>query len=473
VEQDNQGIRSESDTMGEVALPAWAYWGAQTQRAVENFGVSDKRIPPLMIEALGLIKQTAAEVNAQLGTVPKDLAEAIAKAAGEVREGRWNEHFPIDVFQTGSGTSWNMNANEVIANRANELLGSPLGTKKPVHPNDHVNRGQSSNDVIPTAIHVADRIAAGQLLAALEELERSLNAKAEAFAEVIKIGRTHLQDAVPVTLGQEFSGYAAQIRKGAKRLRNALPHLEELALGGTAVGTGLNAHPKFAPGVIERIAARTKLPFRQAENLFEALACRDAQAELMGALNVLAGSLLKIGNDLRLLSSGPRAGLGEIKLPSLQPGSSIMPGKVNPVIPEMVIQAAVYVKGKAASVSMAAASAPLELNIMMPLIAYETLDSLGLLANTVQVLRDRCIRGIEADPQRCAEWVEWSLALVTPLATRIGYDKAAEIAYQAYKEKKTVRQLLSESGLLPQEEVDKVLDPKSMIGEQGEQGEQG
>jgi fumarate hydratase class II len=473
VEQDNQGIRSESDTMGEVALPAWAYWGAQTQRAVENFGISDKRIPPLMIEALGLIKQTAAEVNAQLGTVPKDLAEAIAKAAGEVRDGRWNEHFPIDVFQTGSGTSWNMNANEVIANRANELLGTPLGTKKPVHPNDHVNRGQSSNDVIPTAIHVADRIAAGQLLAALEELERSLNAKAEAFAEVIKIGRTHLQDAVPVTLGQEFSGYAAQIRKGAKRLRNALPHLEELALGGTAVGTGLNAHPKFAPGVIERIAARTKLPFRQAENLFEALACRDAQAELMGALNVLAGSLLKIGNDLRLLSSGPRAGLGEIKLPSLQPGSSIMPGKVNPVIPEMVIQAAVYVKGKAASVSMAAASAPLELNIMMPLIAYETLDSLGLLANTVKVLRDRCIRGIEADPQRCAEWVEWSLALVTPLATRIGYDKAAEIAYQAYKEKKTVRQLLSESGLLPQEEVDKVLDPKSMIGEQGEQGEQG
>jgi fumarate hydratase class II len=470
VEQNNQGIRSESDTMGEVALPAWAYWGAQTQRAVENFGVSDKRIPPLMIQALGLIKQTAAEVNAQLGTVPKDLAEAIAKAAGEVRDGRWNEHFPIDVFQTGSGTSWNMNANEVIANRANELLGSPLGTKKPVHPNDHVNRGQSSNDVIPTAIHVADRIAAGQLLAALEELERSLNAKAEAFAEVIKIGRTHLQDAVPITLGQEFSGYASQIRKGAKRLRNALPHLEELALGGTAVGTGLNAHPKLAPGVIERIAARTKLPFRQAENLFEALACRDAQAELMGALNVLAGSLLKIGNDLRLLSSGPRAGLGEIKLPSLQPGSSIMPGKVNPVIPEMVIQAAVYVKGKVASVSMAAASAPLELNIMMPLIAYETLDSLGLLANTVKALRDRCIRGIEADPQRCAEWVEWSLALVTPLATRIGYDKAAEIAYQAYKEKKTVRQLLGESGLLPQEEVDKVLDPKSMIGELGEQG---
>jgi fumarate hydratase class II len=243
VERKNKGIRSESDTMGEVSLPAWAYWGAQTQRAVENFGVSDKRIPKSLIQALGLIKQTAAEVNAELGTVPRNLADVIAEAAGEVRDGRWNEHFPIDVFQTGSGTSWNMNANEVIANRANELLGSPLGTKKPVHPNDHVNRGQSSNDVIPTAIHVADRIAADGLLTALGELEQSLNAKAGALAEVIKIGRTHLQDAVPVTLGQEFSGYASQVRKGRERLQNTLPHLVELALGGTAVGTGLNAHP--------------------------------------------------------------------------------------------------------------------------------------------------------------------------------------------------------------------------------------
>jgi fumarate hydratase class II len=467
MERNEKSIRSESDTMGEVALPSWAYWGAQTQRAVENFGVSDKRIPALMIQALGLIKQTAAEVNAELGIVPRELAEAIAKAAGEVREGRWNEHFPVDVFQTGSGTSWNMNANEVIANRANEMLGCALGARKPVHPNDHVNRGQSSNDVIPTAIHIADRIAADQLLRALEELEASLYAKAKAFAEVIKIGRTHLQDAVPMTLGQEFSGYASQIGKGMKRLRSTLPHLEELALGGTAVGTGLNAHPTFAPRVIDRIAAHTGLPFRQAENLFEALACRDAQAELMGALNVLAGSLLKIGNDLRLLASGPRAGLGEIKLPSLQPGSSIMPGKVNPVIPEMVIQAAVYVKGKAVSVGTAATSAPLELNIMMPLIAYETLDSLSLLANTAQVLATRCIRGIEADPVRCLDWVEWSLALVTPLATRIGYDRAAEIAYRAFKEKKTVRQLLGESELLSPEEVEKALDPKSMIGESG------
>ena len=456
-------FRSESDTMGEVRLPAWAYWGAQTQRAVENFGVSDKRIPPPLIWALGLIKRYAAEVNGELGALPSDLAKAIIESAEEVIEGSWNEHFPIDVFQTGSGTSWNMNANEVIANRANELLGSALGTKKPVHPNDHVNRGQSSNDVIPAAIHIANRQAGERLLGELRELEKALSAKAAELSEVIKIGRTHLQDAVPITLGQEFSGYASQIRKGTRRLESSFSHLEELALGGTAVGTGLNAHPRFAPSVIEKIAKRTGFAFRQAENLFEALACRDAQAELMGALSTLAGSLLKIGNDLRLLASGPRAGLGEITLPSLQPGSSIMPGKVNPVIPEMVIQAAVYVKGKAQAVSMAAASGPLELNIMMPLVAYETLDSLELLANTCRVFRERCILGIEADRERCAEWIEWSLALVTPLATRIGYDKAAALAYRAYNEKKKVRQLLQEEKLLDPEEIERVLDPKSMV----------
>jgi fumarate hydratase class II len=449
--------------MGQVLLPDWAYWGAQTQRAVENFCVSDKRIPKLMIRALGLIKGCAAEVNAELGTVPKELAKAIAEAAAGVREGRWDEHFPIDVFQTGSGTSWNMNANEVIANRANELLGSPLGTRDPVHPNDHVNRGQSSNDVIPTAIHVANRLAAEELLAALAQLQAGLSEKATAFSGVIKIGRTHLQDAVPVTLGQEFSGYASQIGKATRRLQNALPHLEELALGGTAVGTGLNAHPEFAHRVIERIAQHTNLPFRQAENLFEALACRDAQAELMGALGVLAGSLLKIGNDLRLLSSGPRAGLGEIVLPPLQPGSSIMPGKVNPVIPEMVIQAAVYVKGKVTSVGMAAASGPLELNIMMPLVAYETLDSLSLLANTCRALDERCVQGIQANEDRCADWVEWSLALVTPLANRIGYDKADEIANRAHREGKPVREVLAESGLLGPAEVGDVRDPQSRV----------
>jgi fumarate hydratase class II len=464
MDQKKEGTRTESDTMGQVILPAWAYWGAQTQRAIQNFGVSDKRIPELVIQALGAIKGNAAQVNAELGTVPLELAAAIVQAAGEVQEGRWNEHFPIDVFQTGSGTSWNMNANEVIANRANEMLGSPLGTRKPVHPNDHVNRGQSSNDVIPTAIHIADRVAAGELAAALKQLQEGLEEKAVAFSKVIKIGRTHLQDAVPVTLGQEFSGYAAQIEKAARRLQNTFPHLEELALGGTAVGTGLNAHPGFAVAVIDRIARQFNLPFRQADNLFEALACRDAQAELMGALGVLAGSLLKIGHDLRLLSSGPRTGLGEITLPSLQPGSSIMPGKVNPVIPEMVIQAAVYVQGKVVSVGQAAASAPLELNIMMPLIAYETVDSLSLLANTCRALDERCIRGIEANQERCADEVEWSLAMVTPLATRIGYDKAAEIAYQAFKEGKTVRQVVTESGLLSEQDADAALDPGSMVG---------
>jgi fumarate hydratase class II len=461
---ERQGdTRTESDVMGQVNVPAWSYWGAQTQRAVANT-VSDKRIPELMIRALGTIKGCAAEVNAELGTVPIELAGAIVKAAEEVTEGRWDEHFVVDVFQTGSGTSWNMNANEVIANRANELLGSPLGSKSPVHPNDHVNHGQSSNDVIPTAIHVADRLAAEELVAALEELGAGLTEKARAFSDVIKIGRTHLQDAVPVTLGQEFSGYAAQIGKSARRLRNVFPHLEELALGGTAVGTGLNAHPDFAERAIERIAQRTQLPFRQAGNLFEALACRDAQAELMGALDVLAGSLLKIWNDLRLLSSGPRAGLGEITLPSLQPGSSIMPGKVNPVIPEVVMQAAVYVRGQAASVGTAAAAGPLELNIMMPLIAYETVDSLCLLTRTCRLLDKRCIQGIAANVERCAEGVEWSLALVTPLANRIGYDKAAEIANRAHREGKPVRKVIAESGLLSPEEVEAVLDPRTMIG---------
>jgi len=461
--QRNTEYRIEKDSMGEVQVPARAYWGAQTQRARENFGVSPWRVPIEIIHALARIKKAAAEVNADLGLIDDAASRAIAKAAGEVASGAFDDHFPLDVFQTGSGTSSNMNVNEVVANRANEILGSPLGARSPVHPNDHVNRGQSSNDVIPTAIHVADRLAAGELLPALEQLEAGLSAKAAEFSDAIKIGRTHLQDAVPVTLGQEFSGYAAQIGKASRRLRNTFPHLEELALGGTAVGTGLNAHPEFAPRVIDLLARQTQLPFRQAENLFEALACRDAQAELMGALGVLAGSLLKIGNDLRLLSSGPRAGLGEIVLPSLQPGSSIMPGKVNPVIPEMVIQAAVYVKGKVASVGMAAASAPLELNIMMPLIAYETVDALSLLANTCRALDERCIRGITVDRERCAEGVEWSLALVTPLATRIGYDRAAEIAYKAYREKKTVRQVVMESGLLDPEEVDRVLDPRSMV----------
>ncbi len=456
--------RNEADTMGEVAVPAWAYWGAQTQRAVENFGVSDKRIPRQLIRALGLIKQFAAHTNAELDLFEQELADAITQAAAEVSDGQWDQHFPIDVFQTGSGTSWNMNANEVIANRANEILGQSLGSKHPIHPNDHVNRGQSSNDVIPTAVHIANRMAAEALVTVLKELHQALAAKTKQFQQVLKIGRTHLQDAVPLTLGQEFSGYAEQVKKSGQRLRNALPHLEELALGGTAVGTGLSCHPEFASRTIRKIADSTGFAFRGASNRFEALAARDAQAELMGVLATISGSLMKIANDLRILASGPRAGLGEIVLPSLQPGSSIMPGKVNPVIPEMVVQVAAFVMGKNLAVGIGSQSAPLELNIMMPLIAYETQTALEVLTNTCRAFKERCIEGIQADEQRCRQWIEWSLALVTPLAAKIGYDRAAELAYEAYRQKKTIRQVLLEQEVLPEEQIDQILDPQGMLG---------
>jgi fumarate hydratase class II len=363
-----------------------------------------------------------------------------------------------------------MNVNEVISNRANELLGEPIGQRKPVHPNDHVNRGQSSNDVIPAALHIADRLEADRLLLALEKLRSALEAKASELAGVIKIGRTHLQDAVPMTLGQELSGYAAQIGKAIERVSATFPRLEELALGGTAVGTGINCHPLFASRVIARIAGQTGIPFRPASNLFEAIASRDAQVELMGALNTLATSLMKIANDVRLLASGPRAGFGEIALPSLQPGSSIMPGKVNPVIPEMVIQAAAHVCGKALSVTIGGQNAPLELNMMHPLIAYETLSSIELLANTCVAFADRCICGIEADAERCRYWIEWSLALVTPLATRIGYDRAAALAYRAFREKRTVREVALDEKVLAAEELERLLDPATMTGGAGAAG---
>jgi fumarate hydratase class II len=456
-------FRLERDSMGEVRVPANAYWGAQTQRAVENFTVSEARIPKSLIRALALVKKHAAVVNGELGLLDQRLAGAIEKAAAEIEEGRWDEHFPIDVFQTGSGTSWNMNVNEVIANRANEILGSPLGTRDPVHPNDHVNRGQSSNDVIPTVIHIADRLAAQDLVESLERLAETTSAKAKELASVVKIGRTHLQDAVPMTLGQEFSGYAAQIAKGADRVRRTFASLEELALGGTAIGTGINCHPDFAGRVITAISGETEVPFRIADNRFEAIAARDAQVELMGALNTVASSLMKIGNDLRLLASGPRAGLGEIVLPSLQPGSSIMPGKVNPVIPEMVIQVAAHVNGKAVAVTIGTQNGPLELNMMNPLIAYETLSAVDLLARTCDSLAENCIAGIVADPERCSYWIEWSLALVTPLATRIGYDRAAKLAYKAFKERRSVREIAIEEKVLPEEELKELLDPADMV----------
>jgi fumarate hydratase class II len=460
---DRDSTRAETDSMGEVAVPSWAFWGAQTQRAVANFSISGLRIPTALIRALGTIKAASARANSRLGLVEEKLASAIVSAAEEVAEGKWNGHFPIDVLQTGSGTSWNMNANEVIANRANQLLGAPLGSKKPVHPNDHVNRGQSSNDVIPTAIHVADRLTADRLALSLEKLAGSLTGKAEELEGVLKIGRTHLQDAVPMTLGREFSGWARQIEKARELLIRCFPDLEELAIGGTAIGTGLNTHPKFAGLVCGEIAARTGIGFRQAKNLYEAMASRDAQVQLMGALNSLCVSLTKIANDLRLLSSGPRAGLGEIVLPSLQPGSSIMPGKVNPVILEMTLQAAAHVMGKCLSVSIGGQTGPLELNMAMPLIGYETLSALELLAATSDALGERCIDGIVADEKRCRDGIEQSLALVTPLALTIGYDRAAKLAQTALAEGLTIREIVVREGVLDEEEAARILDPRNML----------
>jgi len=458
-----QEFRLESDTMGEVKVPTQAYYGAQTQRAIENFQISPYTLPPLMIKSLGLIKKNAAQANKELGLLDEKVADAIVQAAHEVVQGKWNDQFPIDIFQTGSGTSSNMNANEVISNRANELLGQPLGTKKPVHPNDHVNRGQSSNDVFPTAVHIANRLGAEGLLQALKVLHESLDRKAEEFSTFVKLGRTHLQDAVPMTLGQEFSAFAVQIDKAIGRLQNTLFNLEDLPLGGTAIGTGLNTHPDYSRLAVRGIAKDTGVAFRPAANLFEGIATRDAQVELMGALNTLATSLMKIANDLRLLASGPRGALGEIILPSLQPGSSIMPGKVNPVIPEMVIQVAAFVCGKAVSVTIGGQNAPLQLNMMNPLIAHETLASLELLENACLTLAKKGIDGIEADEKRCSEWIEWSLALVTPLATKIGYEKAASLAYKAYKEHRKIRDVLLDAKILDPHELDQILDPKSML----------
>jgi fumarate hydratase class II len=464
VDTDDGKFRVETDSMGEVKVPGNAYWGAQTQRAVENFSVSDLRIPVALVRALGRVKQAAAAVNGALGLLEPRIAEAIGKAAEEVAQGKWDAHFPIDVFQTGSGTSWNMNANEVIANRANELLGAPVGSKKPVHPNDHVNRGQSSNDVIPTVISFANRVRLDGLVETMGLLQRSLARKAAEFAGVLKIGRTHLQDAVPMTLGQEFSGYARQIEKARELVMRCAPGLEELAIGGTALGTGINTHPDFARRVTASLAQATRIPFREAPNKFEAIAARDSQVELMGALNATAVCLAKIANDMRLLASGPRTGLGEIVLPSLQPGSSIMPGKVNPVILEMTIQVAARVMGSNLSVSIGGQSGPLELNMMLPLIAWETLGSMELVKNTCEAFAVRCVDGIAANVARSREWIEQSLALVTPLALKIGYDRAAKLAQKALAENRTVRDVVIGEGVLSVEEADKILDPGSMLG---------
>jgi fumarate hydratase class II len=454
--------RIERDSLGDVEVPAGAYYGAQTERARRNFPVSGLTFPRRFIAALGMIKSEAAKINADRGIVPEDLAKAIRQAADEVVAGDLDAHFPLDIFQTGSGTSTNMNANEVISNRAIEILGGEMGSKSPVHPNDHVNAGQSSNDAIPTAIHIAAYAAlAEDLEPALEVLATSLEAKAEEFDDVVKIGRTHLQDAVPVRLGQEFSGYAQQIRNGQARVAAVKPRLAELALGGTAVGTGLNAPPGFAERVIEGVARRTGHPFVSAPNKFEALAAKDAAVETSGAVRTLAVSLTKIANDIRWIGSGPRCGIGEMTLPSLQPGSSIMPGKVNPVIPESVLMVAAQVIGNDATIAWGGAAGNFELNVMMPVIVYNLLQSIEITAAASQLLATRCVDGLVANEERCRAMIEKSLAMVTSLAPKIGYDKAAEIAKESVKTGRTVRELAAEKGVLPPDELERALDPRS------------
>jgi fumarate hydratase class II len=455
-------FRVEKDSMGEVRVPADAYWGAQTQRAVENFPVSGRRFPRRFLEALGLIKWAAAKANQELGLLDARRAEAITAAAEEVIAGKLDDHFPVDIFQTGSGTSTNMNANEVIANRADELLGEARGSKT-VHPNDHVNNGQSSNDVIPTAIHVSTLLAIrDDLEPALVRLADALAAKAEQFAETLKVGRTHLMDATPITLGQEFGGYAQQVINGIRDLVYARIQLEELALGGTAVGTGINADERFAPRAIATIAGRTGLDVREAANHFEAQSAKDACVLASGILHRIAVSLMKIANDIRWMGSGPRAGLGELKLPELQPGSSIMPGKVNPVIPEVVTQVAAQVMGNDAAVAVCGMSGAFELNVFMPVIARNLLESIALLASASRLFADKCIVGIEADEERCRELVEASFPIVTALVPAIGYDAAAEISKEAYKTGRTIREVALAKGVLGEKELDEALDLMKM-----------
>jgi fumarate hydratase class II len=450
--------RIEHDSMGEVRVPAHAKWRAQTQRAVENFPISGQRLERAHIEALARIKAAAAKVNAELGVLDKVVAEAVQKAAAEVAEGHWDDHFPVDVFQTGSGTSSNMNMNEVIATLATERLG------RDVHPNDHVNASQSSNDVFPSSIHIAATAAVtGDLVPALEQLAAAMERKSAEFADVVKSGRTHLMDATPVTLGQEFGGYAAQVRYGVERLNASLPRLAELPLGGTAVGTGINTPTGFSAAVIAEVARTTGLPLTEARNHFEAQSARDGIVETSGQLRTIAVGLTKIANDLRWMASGPRTGLAEINLPDLQPGSSIMPGKVNPVIPEAVLMVAAQVTGNDATITTAGASGNFELNVMLPVIAKNILESIRLLANVSRLLADRTVDGITANIQRARDYAESSASVVTPLNKYIGYEEAAGVAKRSLAEQRTIREVVLESGfiergLLTEAQLDEALD---------------
>ena len=457
-------MRIEKDTMGEISLPDECYYGAQTQRAFDNFQISSTKIPRSMIAAIAMIKRSAAIVNNNLNFIDTKIKDAIVKACDEVIQGKFDDQFIVDIYQTGSGTSSNMNANEVIANRACEILGGNKGDKKLVHPNDHVNYGQSSNDVIPTSIHIATSLEIDKrLLPELENLKISIDKKTDEFKDIIKIGRTHLQDATPITLGQEFSGYSKMIENSIQRIKNDLPFLLKLAQGGTAVGTGINTHKDFGKLIAHELSVITGLNFTESDNHFESQATQDSVVHLSGSLKTLSVSLYKIANDIRWLGSGPRSGLGELVLPPVQPGSSIMPGKVNPVICESLIQVTSQVVGYDSAIALGGMGGVFELNLMLPLIGSNILESINILSNGMKMFREKLLNDLSANKNKCNGYIEDSLAMCTSLAPIIGYDKAASIAKKAFKNDKTVREVCIEDKILSNEELEKILDPFSMI----------
>ncbi len=459
----SKSTRSESDSFGPIEVPADRYWGAQTERSRQNFRIGQDRMPMPIVRALGIVKLASAETNRELGLIDARRARAIVRAAREVIDGKLDDHFPLVVWQTGSGTQTNMNLNEVIANRANELLGGELGTKKPVHPNDHVNMSQSSNDSFPTAMHIAAAMhITADLIPALSELHRALRKKQKAFAHIVKIGRTHTQDATPLTLGQEFSGYAAQVESGIARLRAAAKDLYPLAQGGTAVGTGLNSKPRFAKLFARHAARLTKLPFTSAANKFEALASNDAYVFVHGAINSVATGLFKIANDIRLLGSGPRSGLGELILPENEPGSSIMPGKVNPTQCEALTMVCCQVFGNHTAITVAGSQGHFELNVYKPVLAYCMMQSIGLMADAARSFTEHCVEGIQADEKRIRDLMERSLMLVTALAPRIGYDNAAKVAKTAHARGTTLKEEAVRLGFVSAGEFDRLVQPDKM-----------
>ena len=461
-------MRTESDSMGEMQVPDEALYGASTQRAVLNFPISDRHMPEGFIKGLGLMKWACAMANEELEKLPSEKANILKEVAQEIADGKHSRQFPVDVFQTGSGTSTNMNVNEVIANRASQIAAKPIGSRDPLHPNDDVNMGQSSNDIIPSTLHLSVAITIKEdLVPALSHLATALDKKSKAFNDIVKIGRTHLMDATPLTLGQEFSGYSAQLNKSVKRAEKSVELLGELAIGGTAVGTGINCHPDFPRKVCKILSEKTGIEFREADNHFEAQGGRDDTVEVAGILNTIATSLTKVANDIRLLSSGPRSGLGEIILPATQPGSSIMPGKVNPVMSEMLIQVCIYTQGLCNTISICGRDGHFELNVTIPLIAYALHESIRCLSNGARTFADQCVSGIEANSERCKELVDRSLMLVTALNPYIGYDKAAEVAKIALSENKTLREVILERELLDEATLDKALNPMEMIKPDG------